>query len=924
MRFLCSLFFLFTCMHAEAQSLSSAQQQSLNGYVEFANRSVNDVEVRFHSLKSYAEEADYYRKHKGMSLRLGSSGPLEEYYFNNALKKNTLPAGEAQALNTGARHLRQIAEALDSKCKALETYIRLEDYKRDDLEQSDALLVEIQALFVQFSLQKESFQKQIQAVYRRHQPENDKDVYLKTEKEMVQVLEKEKDLLKAWNYYFNQEKPASWPLELFQKNVLNNESTLSTFGKNQAVIGYPAANVVSSFKAAIESMQRLKRNAIDSYTFEARQSGKHGNKVYLDLINYYNNDLLANYQAFVRYSSVVKYLLDYPKFSLVFEINPPSISKPAEASTESFKDAPLVPIAKIYSIPASKTAFDALSLYVEYINESLRQMNRLQLLLRNYQSSAEYYRDPATNVKRSGLTYSHEEYKMPLSLYQQIISSSQHLPKEYRTTILSQAEVLMNILKEMDGLSIELIAYTRDKKYQQDQLRRSDAILERYAFLFDAFDQKKEQLYHDVRRIHESYQVANPKDSWYVSGKALLATIDHDKEILFGVKAYLKGETSQLPPIDKMAASVRALITDEYQNLKGLTRYGRSNGLCPYSPYEDLASNSKRFGEKANNLQNSSNKEPARAYEDFYYFYNNELVYEYNKFSELAKVGVLKYINQPNLFIWKKAEPKAFRPVEKAPVLEMKEPVNEAPQALNKPQKPQPVEAKPAVVHELNPPVKVVTVEVAKHDTVYLERERVDTVYMDRGQKGEDFNSLKGYAPNNMVLLLDVSASMDSPNKMPLLKKSIKSLLALMRPEDEVSIVVYSGKAKVALEPTSGAEIDKIAHVIDQLESDGGTDGNAGIRLAYKVANKNYIRGGNNRIVLATDGEFPISQNAYQWAEENAREDIYLTVFDFSRKAAIAGNLQKLSQKGRGSYEHITKENAHHKLVTEAKAKKAR
>ena len=205
---------------------------------------------------------------------------------------------------------------------------------------------------------------------------------------------------------------------------------------------------------------------------------------------------------------------------------------------------------------------------------------------------------------------------------------------------------------------------------------------------------------------------------------------------------------------------------------------------------------------------------------------------------------------------------------------------------------------------------------------MYVDRTRVDTVFIDRSGTSTTPTSLAGFAPNNLVLLLDVSSSMDSPFKMPLLKQSIKSLLKLLRPEDQVSVVVYSGKAKVALKPTPGNKADDIARLIDDLQSDGDTDGDEGIRLAYKLANKHYIRAGNNRIVLATDGEFPISDDVYRLVAENVRQDVYLTVFTFGRNQINSQKLRRIAVAGKGNYVHITPTNARQQLVLEAQAKK--
>ena len=182
--------------------------------------------------------------------------------------------------------------------------------------------------------------------------------------------------------------------------------------------------------------------------------------------------------------------------------------------------------------------------------------------------------------------------------------------------------------------------------------------------------------------------------------------------------------------------------------------------------------------------------------------------------------------------------------------------------------------------------------------------------------------SMEGYATNNMVLLLDVSGSMNNPDKLPLLKKSVLLLLKMMRTEDEVSIVIFSGKAKVALQPISFKEEEKIKKVIEQLKSEGKTDGNAGVKLAYEVADENYIRGGNNRIILATDGEFPVSEETFKLVKEFSGQDIFMTVFNFGKTTLSAKNLKQLAVTGKGNYEYVSRENLDMKLITEAKAKK--
>jgi Mg-chelatase subunit ChlD len=173
-----------------------------------------------------------------------------------------------------------------------------------------------------------------------------------------------------------------------------------------------------------------------------------------------------------------------------------------------------------------------------------------------------------------------------------------------------------------------------------------------------------------------------------------------------------------------------------------------------------------------------------------------------------------------------------------------------------------------------------------------------------------------------MILLLDVSGSMNQPEKLPLLKKSMLDMLSMMRTEDKISIIAFSGKPKVLLKSISFKEEEKIKKAVEDLSSAGKTDGNAGLKLAYKVANENYIRGGNNRIILATDGEFALSDETYQLIETFSKEDIFLSVFNFGKGMGSSKNLEKLAAAGKGNYESISKENVELKLIREAKAKR--
>jgi len=167
-----------------------------------------------------------------------------------------------------------------------------------------------------------------------------------------------------------------------------------------------------------------------------------------------------------------------------------------------------------------------------------------------------------------------------------------------------------------------------------------------------------------------------------------------------------------------------------------------------------------------------------------------------------------------------------------------------------------------------------------------------------------------GEAPaNNLVFLIDVSGSMSSPNKLGLLKKGLYLLIDNLRNEDKVAIVVYAGSAGLVLPSTSGKHKDEIKDVIESLESGGSTAGSKGIKLAYQVAKKQFIENGNNRVILATDGDFNVGISSedklVELIEEKREDNIFLSVFGFGTGNLQDSKMEKLADKGNGNYSYI-------------------
>ncbi len=176
--------------------------------------------------------------------------------------------------------------------------------------------------------------------------------------------------------------------------------------------------------------------------------------------------------------------------------------------------------------------------------------------------------------------------------------------------------------------------------------------------------------------------------------------------------------------------------------------------------------------------------------------------------------------------------------------------------------------------------------------------------------------------PSNIVFLLDVSGSMNEENKLPLLKSSIKLLVNNLRQVDKISIVVYAGAAGMVLQPTAGSDKAKILEAIDNLQAGGSTAGGAGIELAYKTAGENFVKGGNNRIILCTDGDFNVgvsNQNELEDLIIKKRESgVYLTCLGFGMGNYKDNKIETLANKGNGNYSYIDNiQEANKTLVTE-------
>ncbi len=176
------------------------------------------------------------------------------------------------------------------------------------------------------------------------------------------------------------------------------------------------------------------------------------------------------------------------------------------------------------------------------------------------------------------------------------------------------------------------------------------------------------------------------------------------------------------------------------------------------------------------------------------------------------------------------------------------------------------------------------------------------------GIQGEKIEA-ENLPPSNLVFLLDVSGSMNYGNKLPLLKKGFKLLVNELREEDYVSIVVYAGSSGLVLPPTSGAEKEKILESLEKLRAGGSTAGAAGIKQAYEVAKENFREDGNNRVILATDGDFNVGVSSQgelvDLIEEKREQGIFLSVLGFGSGNLKDSKMEQIANNGNGNYYYI-------------------
>jgi Ca-activated chloride channel family protein len=571
----------------------------------------------------------------------------------------------------------------------------------------------------------------------------------------------------------------------------------------------------------------------------------------------------------------------------------------------------------------SKSTYQALNNYIVYSNEVSHALNLMYFdFLHINEQFYNFVEDSIEQVvyEKDNILTNPDYFPIyPRDFYPTILNDNIYIPYDKRGTPLQLIGKVVNVLKEIDDTRSLLAQYVETGDYQKDtNLVQGFKWLRRIEVLYYDMFTLQEKLHWNLTSIMQTY------NSPEIDSNALRATQELQpllKQTKLVIKAIRAGDTSSSLRYNslKLKEFIRSLDARKERILSGFERIPNS-----------LRSPEKRFEEILNRTQNilsvaveykNSPKYQILDFKPRYYYYNIDLLENYNRAGNGAATLFNKFINDNDVYwLYEHEMPHMFEVLyPNVPEYEPYKMPDIDIDALIK-EKLREKYVEDSIDETLSDSIA----QVEKDSALYAQQILDSIEHRKNNPQVGDMN-LNGFATNNLVFLLDISSSMNDTNKLPLLKEALAQLLDLMREEDNITLITYSGKAEIVLPTTSistEANKNRVLSIIDQLSSEGSSDANKGISLAYKAIQESLIKNGNNRIILATDGAFKVSSRIKKMIRKGTKEKdpIRLSIFYFSKKEYTHHKelLEDLSQIGSGKYRHIKKENAKKILVIEA------
>ncbi|GAB4338251.1 MAG: hypothetical protein OHK0038_16910 [Flammeovirgaceae bacterium] len=818
------------------------------------------------------------------------------------------------------KEAKELYESYHQKATELYTYIASDNYKNDRGEQGLQKYKEIAIIFEKIRNIVEFYANE--ALEKRLSISSNTSRFAQYHLHFARIGELQRKFI-IDNTYFN----INWEVNtLYPYSIISQTSLLmnQSYGKLPVEIKEMEYKISSNYDLLYGAAQNCIYYNLNHPLYPKKKNNIKGEiagenliELYMDVLQYFNGQFVPYYNQYIKVFSInaplmvaVSPYLYYPE-NKEYSLNMIDYPIFNEIIFDSISP-------KKQNLVISKEVDNVLNCYVQYINESVSALNKFMFSVDNFQETVN--RASEYVIMNNTQNYKLDSYiKLELEVFYQsyykAVDNANILGKDNAKSLNIQMQNLLSICEELYYLKDELVVYSYDNNKFINKLQRCQEILDRIEILYLEFEKRQNNLYDDLQKIYESYshQVSNP---WRKSYNALRMPLDFAKNEYLKEQNYFKNKEKIVVGNTAIDSLVGLAFRQEFNNMSGIPK--SEDFVNPYRAYEETLK--KIMGFKADTIH----YEKYSSYNHYYATcasYNNSVL-SFNEFVDFSSVPLLKRNYQVNYFLRKKAKSQEILLKEKEEKLRREK---EWTIIDNQPKKE--TEITPAsqnsmdkvkIVHDTVRIIDVLRIETRRVDTVYVKESKADTVYVSN--EGENFLSLKGCAANNMVFLLDVSSSMQSPEKLPLLKKSIKLLIRIMRPEDFVSLVIYAGKGDLILAPTSAKELSKIEKAIDKLQSKGQTNVLDGLKLALKTADKSYIRAGNNKVILATDGEFVINDEIESIVDEYIKKDIMLSIFDFG-KESVKDGLNKIAQKGKGTYIKINKENSDIALIKEAKKK---
>lgn len=516
----------------------------------------------------------------------------------------------------------------------------------------------------------------------------------------------------------------------------------------------------------------------------------------------------------------------------------------------------------------------SLNIYVDYLNECIHALWIHRSKLRNFNHDLNTY---------TRLDYNYDAgryWTLNFETFQEILGNRRYfrpsaqelqdsllhqnpLASRYQSTLQKPLNDFVNGIAVMKNYSDSIDQYLEKKEHlRDDSLKRGYALLVKFSLLYDEIDILKDALTKAIDQVYTDYFRAEGAllGAAYREWKAFLANA---REVCNALRYKDSTEINLSDFLPEMEAQVKGLEEHLLTFIEGSKRYGPNHGRDPENRFQFCL----RDAEAILSHMRSYIKAPAksrqyRRYNREYHYYNERLLNKMNRYG----VGLVQDFN----LLLRSSDRELLKWVEEPHSFEIIRP-------QKKKEKPQ---------QNPNTPL-----------------------------------TLEGARPNHLIFLLDVSNSMNQKEKLPLLKEAFQELLNLLRPEDYVSIVTYSGNARVLLAPTSAQKKDTIRQRLAQLQSGGGTQATLGLDLAYQLGRRGFIPEGNNRILLATDGAFDLPKKYLKKVEKEAARDILMTVFFLGKteSPSVKQVLESLSQMGQGNYYHLKEDDAPMILIKEAR-----